>query len=55
MDVGSATLLLTGTLAILSIIGVPIGLCLAAAGTAYIYLTISVIPVAAGIMFSSLD
>jgi C4-dicarboxylate transporter DctM subunit len=55
MDVGSATLLLAGTLAILSIIGVPIGLCLAAAGTAYIYLTISVIPVAAGIMFSSLD
>tara|TARA_B100000676_G_scaffold311295_1_gene380680 strand:- start:1669 stop:2946 length:1278 start_codon:yes stop_codon:yes gene_type:complete len=55
MDVGSATLLLTGVLAILSIIGVPIGLSLAAAGTAYIYLTISAFPVAAGIMFSSLD
>lgn len=55
MDVGSATLLLAGTLAILSIIGVPIGLSLAAAGAAYIYLTVAALPIAAGIMFSALD
>ena len=55
MDVGSATLLLAGSLAILSIIGVPIGLSLAAAGALYIYITVSVLPIAAGIMFSSLD
>ena len=55
MDVGTATLLLVGTLAILSIIGVPIGLSLAAAGALYIYITIEALPVAAGIMFSSLD
>ncbi|MBT3532699.1 MAG: hypothetical protein HN478_02405, partial [Rhodospirillaceae bacterium] len=55
MDVGTATLLLVGTLAVLSIIGVPIGLSLAAAGTSYIYITTTSLPVSAGIMFSSLD
>ena len=55
MDVGTATLLLVGTLAILSIVGVPIGLSLAASGALYIYITVSALPIAAGIMFSSLD
>jgi len=55
MDVGSATLLLVGTLAILSIVGVPIGLSLAASGALYIFITISALPIAAGIMFSSLN
>ncbi len=55
MDVGTATLLLVGMLAILSILGVPIGLALAAAGSLYIYISVSALPVAAGIMFSALD
>jgi C4-dicarboxylate transporter DctM subunit len=55
MDVGSATLLLAGTLAVLSIVGVPIGLSLAASGALYIFITISALPIAAGIMFSSLN
>ena len=55
MDVGTATLLLVGSLAILSIIGVPIGLSLAASGALYIFITISALPIVAGIMFSSLD
>jgi C4-dicarboxylate transporter DctM subunit len=55
MDVGTATLLLVGALAILSIIGVPIGLSLAASGALYIFITISALPIAAGIMFSALN
>lgn len=55
MDIGTATLLLAGMLAILSIIGVPIGLSLAAAGASYIYITTTSLPVSAGIMFSALD
>lgn len=55
MTIATAALLLAGVLAILLILGVPIGLSLAASGAVYIYLTIESLPVAAGIMFSSLD
>jgi C4-dicarboxylate transporter DctM subunit len=44
-----------GTLAVLSIAGVPIGLSLAASGATYIYLSNGILPVSSGIMFSALD
>lgn len=55
MDIASATLLLIGTLAVLAIVGVPIGLSLATAGAIYIYLTTAALPVSGSIMFSALD
>lgn len=55
MDIASASLLLVGVMAILAIIGVPIGLALAASGATYIYITNGVLPVSGGIMFSALD
>jgi C4-dicarboxylate transporter DctM subunit len=55
MDVFSAALLLGGMLAVLAILGVPIGFALAASGATYIYLTTASLPVPAGIMFSVLD
>tara|TARA_R110000868_G_scaffold101403_3_gene279281 strand:- start:3587 stop:4864 length:1278 start_codon:yes stop_codon:yes gene_type:complete len=55
MDILSASLLLAGSLAVLAIIGVPIGLALAASGAAYIFITNGVLPVSGGIMFSALD
>ena len=50
MDILSASLLLAGSLAVLAIIGVPIGLALAASGAAYIFITNGVLPVSGGIM-----
>ncbi len=55
MDIGTASLLLVGTLAVLSIAGVPIGLALVASGATYIYLSNGILPVSSGIMFSALD
>ena len=55
MDIGTAALLLAGTLAILAIVGVPIALSLAASGAVYIYLITESLPVSGGIMFSALD
>ena len=55
MDILTASLLLVGCLAVLAIIGVPIGLALAASGAAYIYITNGILPVSGGIMFSALD
>lgn len=55
MDIGSATLLLIGALAVLAIVGVPIGLALAASGALYIYIVTESLPVSGSIMFSALD
>ena len=55
MDVFSAALLLGSLLAVLAILGVPIGLALAVSGAVYIYIVTSSLPVPAGIMFSALD
>ena len=55
MSIEIAAILLAGCFAVLSILGVPIGLSLAAAGASYIYWTTEALPVAAGIMFSALD
>ena len=55
MDIATASLILVGVLAVLAIIGVPIGLALAASGATYIFLTNGVLPVSGGIMFSALD
>ena len=55
MDFATATLLLVGILAVLAILGVPIGLSLATAGGVYIYLNTASLPVSGSIMFSALD
>ncbi len=55
MDILTASLLLVGLLAVLAIIGVPIGLALATSGAAYVYIVTESLPVSGSIMFSALD